>query len=77
MARKIKCPECNSCMDFVYVNLVRYLYCSFCRVWRFGNNNEDLVIVPNPNQDKIDEFTKGKIEDPILEEDEHTIPDTI
>jgi hypothetical protein len=70
MANKIKCPTCNSCMSFVYVELIRYVYCSFCRTWRHGSN-DNLQIVPNPNQDKIDEFS-NKIEDPVFESDDTT-----
>jgi hypothetical protein len=40
----------------------RLYYCSLCLQW-YGGGVGELIKVPNPNQDKIDEFT-GKIEDP-------------
>lgn len=68
MAHKVKCKECLSCMSAIWVMPNRYYYCGFCRVW-YGGRKEDLHVVPNPNQDKIDAAT-NKIEDPILEEED-------
>lgn len=65
MARKLKCPVCNSCMDFIYVDLKRYIFCGFCHTYRAGSN-DNLQIVPSPYQDKID---AAKVVDPILEEE--------
>jgi len=25
-----RCPNCNSCTTYTWVNEIRYLYCSFC-----------------------------------------------
>lgn len=60
---KIKCPECNGCMDFIYVSNIRYIYCGFCHTFRQGRN-DSLVIVPSPFS-----TPSNKIDDPIMEEE--------
>lgn len=68
MAHRVKCPECNSCMSPVWVMPNRYYYCGFCKIW-YGGRDGELVIVPNPNQDKIEEAS-NKLEDPVFEEED-------
>lgn len=67
MAHRVKCTNCNSCMSALWVMPNRYYYCSLCRIW-YGGRAGELVEVPNPNQDKIDEYN-NRIEDPVLEEE--------
>ena len=54
-------------MSALWVMPNRYYYCSLCRIW-YGGRAGELVEVPNPNQDKIDEYN-NRIEDPVLEEE--------
>jgi hypothetical protein len=67
VAHRVKCPECLSCMSPVWVMPNRYYYCSLCRIW-YGGRDGELIIVPNPNQDKIDEAKGNKLDDPVLDE---------
>lgn len=67
---KIKCPVCNSCMSYLYIDLVRYIYCGFCKAYRQGPNN-DLHIVESPYKDKIE---SSKVDDPV-ENNEQEIPE--
>lgn len=53
-------------MSPVWIMPSRFYYCGFCKIW-YGGRDGELVVVPNPNQDKIDEFT-NKVEDPIFED---------
>lgn len=63
---KIKCPVCNSCMSFIYVDLQRYLFCGFCHTYRAGSN-DNLQIVESPYKDKIE---SNKVIDPIEDSNE-------
>lgn len=65
MARKLRCPVCNGCMDFIYVDLKRYIFCGFCHTYRQGPN-DNLQIVESPYKDRIE--NSRKIDDPVLEE---------
>jgi hypothetical protein len=58
-------------MSPVWILPNRYYYCSLCRQW-YGGGAGELLKVPNPNQDRIDEAS-STIADPILEEDEPII----
>lgn len=64
--RKLKCPVCNSCMSFIYVENLRYLYCGFCHVYRAGRN-DSLEIVESPYKNY--NVPDNVVEDPILEEE--------
>ena len=44
-----KCPECNGCMDLVWVLPNRYYYCDFCEVY-YGGADSNLQEVPDPNK---------------------------
>lgn len=64
MAHRVKCPECNGCMGAVWFMPNRYYYCGFCRTY-YGGRKGELVLVEAPYNKEVEE---GKIEDPILEE---------
>lgn len=71
--RNPKCPVCNSCMSFIYVDLKRYLYCGFCKVYRAGRNDA-LEIVESPYKNY--NVPTDVIEDPIIEEsNEQKLPE--
>jgi len=55
-------------MSAVWPNgITRLYYCGFCEVW-YGGTVDELVVVPNPNEEKIDEY-KNRIEDPIRDDE--------
>lgn len=66
---KIKCPVCNGCMSFIYVDMKRYVYCGFCKVYRFGSN-DDLQIVESPYKDRME---SSKVDDPTEDGNEEKI----
>ena len=48
--RKIKCPECLTCMEYTWVlpDPTRYLFCWFCRVYRIQEDGK-FTIVDDPH----------------------------
>lgn len=51
---KIKCKECLGCMDYVWVDNRRFLYCAFCRTYFTGIIGE-LYQVESPYLTKCPE----------------------
>jgi len=58
---KIKCPECVGCMDYLWIENIRYLYCDFCLQYYAGSAGV-ISKVENPYLHKIEEAKKILLE---------------
>lgn len=50
MTAKIKCKECLSCMNFIWLGNIRYVHCWLCQTYYTGRN-DNLILVNNPFQE--------------------------
>lgn len=43
--RNKKCPECNGCMDLMWIGTNRYYFCDFCKTY-YGGRDDAIQLIP-------------------------------